>query len=162
MNWTQRERAGEWVRVGPRGEEALSSWQREGRTVAFMRWAAFFSHTGTVHLHHGTQRPRSWIIYPFTRWCYCKMVLISRWWQNSQKHVNRYRHGQVHIFCSTCNGVAGQCQFYYLDTRNLNIFILCAFFFSQAINVCYSDKFLWNTKHWGWDEIQDRPETGGE
>lgn len=42
-------------------------------------------------------------------------------------------------------------------------FLNCVlFFFFQAINVCYSDKFLWNTKHWGWDEIQDRPETGGK
>lgn len=36
------------------------------------------------------------------------------------------------------------------------------FIFFQAINVYYSDKCPWNIKHWGWDEIQDRPETGGK
>lgn len=37
----------------------------------------------------------------------------------------------TYIFCSMCDGVAGQYQFYYLDTRNLTIFILCELFFSS-------------------------------
>lgn len=49
-----------------------------------------------------------------------------------------------------------------LGYQKLKFLYYVLFIFFQAINVYYSDKFLWKIKHWGWDKIQGSPETGGK